>query len=557
MSSATPGEPRKQRLLGTRGRFRRRASAGSSEDFRLLILEAGPDDLGASAWRRIAETFAALEGVEVVRFGAERRPAHAGRTKNHAGTAADAPVARSCGLRNLDDTVTKLAELDAARRFDAILVPGYAMAARLAAMEKFRGRVVTHAGSFPSATGSAAVEAASVASASGVVLCDTEDQRSRFEARLPAASEATMCWPGDAGTDQAHRLIQRLRPAPPTVLRNRKLKVVVAGHELKFMAGIVRWLVRLDECEVRIDRWRGLNPPLGRPSIRGSAWADVVVCEWCGRNAVWYSRHKRRGQRLVVHLHRTEIDTEHPYEMKADAVDQIVTVSPAYRDVVRKRLTAVPAHRVVAIPNYADSAVFVRPKLPGAHLHLGLIGAIPKLKRLDLALDVLTAVRRRDDRFCLFVKSAMPWELPFVWNRPDERKYYRRVFRRIQTEPLLEGAVVFDGFGSDVANWLRKIGTVLSTSDLETFGVSVLEAMMSGAVGVILPWPGAGDVYGEPWVVPDADAAAERILGAARSRDWQARSAQATGSVACYDLDRVFEAWAAILVEDRDPEAWV
>ena len=543
-----------------RGRSRTRASARrSSEDFRVLILEAGPDDPEAAAWGRVAETFAALEEVEVVRFDADRRSADAGRTKNHAETAAgDAPAALPPSPQDMDpdDTVAKLTELDAARRFDVLIVPGYAVASRLAAMETFRGRLVTHAGSYPPASNPDAFDVTSVASASGVVLCDTEDQRSRFESRLPAASGATMCWPVDAGTDRARRLVRRLRPAPPTVLRNRKLKVVVAGHDLRFIAGIVRRLVQLDDCEVRIDRWTRLNPPLGRPSIRGNAWADVVVCEWCGANAVWYSRHKRRGQRLVVHLHRREIDTEHPYEMKADAVDQLVTVSPAYRDVVRERLTAMPAHRVVAIPNHADSAVFTRPKLPGAHLHLGLIGALPKLKRLDLALDVVAAVRRRDDRFCLFVKSAMPWELPFVWNRPDERKYYRRVFRRIQTEPLLRGAVVFDGFGSDVANWLRKIGTVLSTSDVETFGVGVLEAMMSGAGGVILPWPGAGDVYGKPWVVPDVDAAAERILDAG-SCEWEARSAQATGSVARYDLDRVFEAWAAILVEDRDPESWV
>ena len=36
-------------------------------------------------------------------------------------------------------------------------------------------------------------------------------------------------------------------------------------------------------------------------------WADLIVCEWFGQNAVWYSRHKRPDQRLVVRLHRFEL----------------------------------------------------------------------------------------------------------------------------------------------------------------------------------------------------------------------------------------------------------
>ena len=31
------------------------------------------------------------------------------------------------------------------------------------------------------------------------------------------------------------------------------------------------------------------------------------MCEWAGPNAVWYARHKRPGQRLVVRLHMFEL----------------------------------------------------------------------------------------------------------------------------------------------------------------------------------------------------------------------------------------------------------
>ena len=59
--------------------------------------------------------------------------------------------------------------------------------------------------------------------------------------------------------------------------------------------------------ELRIDHWQGLHRHDEAASRRLVEWADVVVCEWAGPNAVWYARHKRPGQRLVVRLHATAL----------------------------------------------------------------------------------------------------------------------------------------------------------------------------------------------------------------------------------------------------------
>ena len=116
--------------------------------------------------------------------------------------------------------------------------------------------------------------------------------------------------------------------------------------------------------------------------------------------------------------------------------------------------------------------------------------------------------------------------------------------------------MAFEPFGGDVANWLRKIGTVLSTSDLESFHLAVAEGMMSRACAVVLPWSGADEVYGEPWVVPDLARGAERILAQADPEVWERRRQAARARVAPYELDGVVEVWARLLVEDRDPGAW-
>ena len=393
-----------------------------------------------------------------------------------------------------------------------------------------------------------------VAAAAGAVLCEDEDLRSRVEHRL-AVGGRTVHWPARPGAGQAERLLRMLRPAAPAVLRGRRRRVLFAGPDLRFVEAIGGRLARLEECEVRTARWRGIGSRVSPESIAGNGWADVVVCEWAGANAVWHARNKRPGQRLIVHLHRYEVDTPWPRRVDWAAVDQLVAVSPGWRQVLRERLDGVRRGRVVAIPNPVDALAFDRAKTAGARFHLGMTGAVPKRKRLDRALDLLAGLRGRDARFCLFVKGEMPWHRP-AWNRRDERAYFRDVLRRVRRDPLLRGAVVFEPWGPDVANWLRKIGTVLSTSDVESFHLAVAEGMMSRAAAVVLPWPGADAVYGEPWVVRDVVDGVGRILAQTDPAVWERRRQAARARVAPYELDRVFEAWARLLVEDRDPGVW-
>ena len=531
--------------------------------FRLLVdATADVHADAARAWlRSTVELLTTVDDVEVTCLpGSDVHPRANAETKR---TSMDPPIGDSSrvadGDPELKNPARAIVELDATRRFDAVLVLSYGVAVDLASTASMQGRLLVWARCLPdwSSPDDVRRDVTSVVSAAGCVLCDSENLRSRIEYAIPESRPLTFHWPLEPGEADVRRLIRRLRPEPPVALRGKKLRVVVAGYDLKFIDGVLRKLAMLDECELRVDEWAKLGTPRGKPDFAARNWADVVICEWCGANAVWYSRHKRRGQRLIVRLHRFEITTEFPYAVEFDAVDQFITVSPKYQQVVRKELSELPADRVVKIPNYADASTFERGKLAGAHLHLGMVGMTPKLKRLDVALDILEEVRRHDDRFALFVKGRLPWEVDWLWRLPEERKYYRNVMRRVQNSPSLAGAVTFDPFGWDVANWLRKIGTVLSTSDAEAFQVAPLEGMMSGSVGIVLPWDGADGLYPETAVAPDVRSAAVRILEMADPQVWTGRSRAARHGVDHYDLTRVFPAWASILVEDRSPDDWV
>jgi glycosyltransferase involved in cell wall biosynthesis len=337
--------------------------------------------------------------------------------------------------------------------------------------------------------------------------------------------------------------------AGPALAGPGRLRVAVAGHDLKFFAPILAFLNDLPGLEVRVDHWAGLGRHSAQDSMALARWADVVICEWCGPNAIWYSRHKRRGARLIVRLHRFELSAGYANLVNIKAVDQVVCVSRHYARLCRERV-GWPADKVVTIANAVDAGQLDRPKLEGAQHHLGVIGIVPSRKRFDLALDVLEELRRDDDRYVLSVKSGMPWDHWWVWRKPEERAHYTMALRRIQRSPLLRGAVVFDEAGPDVAAWLRRVGFVLSTSDDESFHVAPAEGMASRAVPVLRHWPGAETIYDTRWIHRTPADMAHAIATLAASGWQQAGDLAHEQAAGAFAVDRVLGSWLDLLTED-------
>ncbi|HEY0933236.1 MAG TPA: glycosyltransferase family 1 protein [Trebonia sp.] len=324
------------------------------------------------------------------------------------------------------------------------------------------------------------------------------------------------------------------------------LRVVIAGHDLKFFTPLIQYFRLQPGLEIRVDQWAALGEHDEAASRELAEWADVIICEWCGPNAVWYSRHKRRSARLLVHLHRFELYSPYPDQVKIGNVDQVICVSDHYAQLTRK-ITGWPAAKVVTVPNPLDIQQLDRPKLDGAQFNLGLIGIVPSRKRLDLALDVLEDLRRDDDRYLLFVKSAMPWEHWWVWQHQEERRHYSDAFRRVQRSPLLRDAVVFDDAGPDVPAWLRRIGFVLSVSDDESFHVSPAEGMASRAVPVIRHWPGAETIYDRRWIREDPSEMAAAIAAAAAPGAWEDTRQAAFQDAQPFELGAVSRMWQRVI----------
>ncbi len=386
-----------------------------------------------------------------------------------------------------------------------------------------------------------------------VITAAIADENARHIA-AQRCSEAVHSHSLNQVAERVRILIAEAFPVVPELAhRRRPLRVLVASHDLKFFTRLRDYLASLPGIDLRVDLWQTLDQHDEHQSKRLNRWADVVICEWCGPNAAWYSAHKRSGQRLIVRLHRFELFGRYPERVAIDAVDQVICVSPYFAALTRAR-TGWPAEKVVVIPNWVDLSQLDRPKLTESEYTVGFIGVAPMArKRFDRALDILTEIRNRDRRFQLVVKTKMPWEYPWIWAKPEERELTNAALQRIRQDPVLRHAVVFDGYGSDVGNWLRRVGFVLSTSDDESFHLAPAEGMASGAVPVIFSWPGADTIYSSRWVHGSSEDMAESIYRAVMSGEWRKLGLQAREEVrSVFGLPVVCGQWANILMHNID-----
>lgn len=316
-----------------------------------------------------------------------------------------------------------------------------------------------------------------------------------------------------------HKPILRTEVAPqPGAIdasSQRKLRgpqtVLVAGHDLKFARDLIEGLTA-DGAIVITDEWASHNAHDEEKSKQLLSEADVVFCEWGLGNAVWYSQHVSDRQRLIVRVHSQELFRPYLARIDAERVSQFVFVSALIMKAAIES-HGVPAIKSTIIFNAVDVDGLMLPKAPGAPRTLGLVGMVPRSKRFDLALDLLDATKARGGSFRLRVKGRMPDDYPWMKNRPAELEYFKIQMARVkEMNNVTPGTVIFDGYGDDMPDWYREIGFALSVSDFESFHFTIPDGVASGAVPVILPWPGADLIYPAAWLSGTVDEAADRIM---------------------------------------------
>ncbi|MEX3504915.1 glycosyltransferase [Corynebacterium sp. LK2510] len=310
--------------------------------------------------------------------------------------------------------------------------------------------------------------------------------------------------------------------------------VVLAGHDLKFAQGIIGALEAAG-AQVHLDVWESHTKHDDERSLELLNKADIVFCEWGLGNAVWYSQRVRSDQTLVVRVHSQELFRPFLEQIATASVDTFIFVGELIRTAAVES-HGIPRSKTVVIPNPVDVDGLTHSKPPSAQKTIGMVGIVPRSKRLDRALDVIEMVLEQDPEFKLRIKGKTPDDYPWMKNRPEEMEYYAEQYRRIdEINALFPGAVQFDEFGPDMASWYKNVGVVLSVSDFESFHLTIADGAASGAIPAVLNWPGADRIYPAHWLSGSTKELAKRILdqveGINESEDYSAAIAQMAAPV--------------------------
>ena len=182
-----------------------------------------------------------------------------------------------------------------------------------------------------------AASLADVVEVAAAAAADPQLYRRAADATGRAAQQFTLDQAAERLRGYLTRALPKPSPGGSDAAGAPRLRVVVAGHDLKFFTPLLDYLRLQPDLEVRLDKWAALGKHDPGASRELASWADVVICEWCGPNAVWYSRHKRRGSRLLIRLHRFELTSPYPAQVKIGAVSQVACVSRHYARLTREQ----------------------------------------------------------------------------------------------------------------------------------------------------------------------------------------------------------------------------
>lgn len=288
-----------------------------------------------------------------------------------------------------------------------------------------------------------------------------------------------------------------------------KTRILFVGHDLKFLRIIYQHFTTHDNFSAKVVQYKGHSVVDHQLLVTELLQADIIFCEWGLGNLTWLSRNKFPDQKIVVRIHLQEFSTDFLDRTDWSGVSRIILVGPT---VFHRFINKFPdlKEKAELIYNVIDTKRFNLEKEGNARFHLGILGVLPKRKAPHQALRILFELKKRDNRYRLFIKGNKPQDLPWLLKRDDEVTYYTEFVDEIHRLEL-QDSITWDDFSSDVEEWFKKIGYILSPSEFESFHMSVAEGMASGAIPVIANWEGAGLIYPAKYVYNTLAEAVEMI----------------------------------------------
>ncbi len=137
------------------------------------------------------------------------------------------------------------------------------------------------------------------------------------------------------------------------------------------------------------------------------------------------------------------------------------------------------------IYNYVKSNMFIDIKKQyESEYNIGIMGILPKIKRLDIGIDIIENLIKKNKKYKLYVLGKNYKEWPGTSKNNDEIEYYEKLNYKINNSEL-KNHVIYENHSENPELWFAKIGYILSVSDIEGSHQAIAEGMATGSIPFI------------------------------------------------------------------------
>ncbi|SHF90477.1 glycosyltransferase [Ornithinibacillus halophilus] len=233
----------------------------------------------------------------------------------------------------------------------------------------------------------------------------------------------------------------------------------------------------------------------------GMKWADICWFEWCDHLIAYGSRHSLAKERkLICRLHRYEVFTDNSKNVHWDNVDKLIVVTNHLIDYIEKKVPDI--RKKVSIETIENGVKLSKYQFKErkSGYNLAFIGDMNYRKNPFFMLQILRKLVDVNPKYKLHIAGVFTDQL------------IKEYWDYQVSELNLQNNVVFDGWQSNVNQWLEDKDYILAPTIHESFGYFIAEAMASGIKPIIHNFPYAKEVWSEKYLFNTIDNAISMIL---------------------------------------------
>jgi len=209
----------------------------------------------------------------------------------------------------------------------------------------------------------------------------------------------------------------------------------------------------------------------------------LVFFEWGSSLFGLISRLLQIKTPVIVRLHRYEIYEKHLYRVDFHKIDKIILVSDFMRDEFLKKFPNLEPKTTV-IPNTIKFDAYYPPKTKKITHNICTLSHLIDLKRIDLVID--TMKRIKNPKVKLYIGGDGP--------------LLGQLKKKIKKDNL-EHKVFLDGRITKVREWFEDKDIIINASEIESFALTLVEAMACKVIPFIRGWNAAKNLYPKDFIL--------------------------------------------------------